>query len=372
MPQEKNFLAHRFKTKTKRWEIGSDFDWSEDILLSSPASFWLSDRYQLFSTATAGFLALKSLFPQRSTKPLRIHVPSFYCMSVVSKLQTVFEVCWYRDLPNESTPDFNTLKALPGDLVIAVNFFGIRRQQPWQYWQKEHPHAILIEDHTHDPFSLWAKNSKANYAIASLHKTLPIPDGGILWSPQHLDLPKPWGKQSPGAALRLMSMILKRAYLQGLAVNKEDYLSLSRDGQNKLDDPTNSVISVFTANTLKFLDVESLRQKRGANIRKFSDLTKNKPNPYWKPLFNHWERDIVPFNAIILCQSKRVRDALQKYLISHNIFAPIHWKQPYEGVSSKDLKAIALSEQILTIPMDWRYNADDIIWIREIIDNFAL
>ena len=355
----------------KRWEIGSDFDWSEEILISSPVSFWFPDKYQLFSTATASLLALKTVIPKLPGKPLRIHVPSFYCLSVVSKLQTVFEVCWYRDLPGESYPDFDTLKPSPGDLVIAVNLFGIKSQQPWQDWQQEHPNIILVEDHTHDPFSLWAKNSKADYATSSLRKTLPIPDGGILWSPKNLPLPQPFGKESPGAYKKLMGMVLKRSYLKGLPINKDDYLRLIRDAQDELDDETNSAISVFTNNFLLFLDVESFRQQRAANISKFINLTLNQNNSYWKPLFTNWEQGSVPFNGIIVCQSKTIRDALRKYLISNDIFAPIHWQQPDQGIVSNDSKAIALSSTILTIPTDQRYGEEDIIRIVEILNNFG-
>jgi hypothetical protein len=41
---------------------------------------------------------------------------------------------------------------------------------------------LLVEDHSHDPFSPWAVGSSADYAFCSLRKTLPVPDGGLLWS----------------------------------------------------------------------------------------------------------------------------------------------------------------------------------------------
>ena len=75
--------------------------------------------------------------------------------------------------------------------MLAVNFFGIRKGKAWQDWLSQHKDIILIEDHTHDPFSTWAQQSTAHYAMASLRKTLPIPDGAILWSPQKMSLPKP-------------------------------------------------------------------------------------------------------------------------------------------------------------------------------------
>jgi hypothetical protein len=354
----------------QRWEIGSDFDWSEKILMSSPSSFWMPNHYQLFSTTTASLLALKSLLQKQSKQRIRIHVPSFYCMSLVSKLQTVFEVHWYQDLPTKFAPDFNSLKVLPGDVVIAVNLFGIKTQQPWQEWQQQNQDVILIEDHTHDPVSNWAKNSTADYVVASLHKTLPIPDGGIFWSPKNLPLTKPFGHESPGAYKRLTSMILKHSYLNGLAVNKDDYLQLSIEGQNELDDETNSVVSAFTKNILNFLNLEKYRQQRASNISKFIQLNIKNPSLYWQPLFDSWSAETVPFNSIIICSNQQIRDSLRKYLISHNIFPAIHWRQPDQGVAFDDLDAIALSEKILTIPTDQRYNSEDIFRIFEILDNF--
>ena len=355
----------------KRWEIGSDFDWSEDLLMPSPSLFWLPKKYKLFSTATASILALKPLLQKKTTSALRIHIPSFYCMSLVGKLKTAFEVCCYRDLPYESHPDFTTIKAKPGDVVVAVNLFGIKSQKPWKTWQQENQNIILIEDHTHDPFSPWAKNTTADYAVSSLHKTLPIPDGGILWSPHNLPLPQPLGLESPGANRRLTSMILKRAYLDGMTINKEDYLSLSIDGQNQLEDETNSVISTFTRNVFPLLNVMKFRQQRADNISKFIHLSLTQPSLYWKPLFETWVEDNVPFNSIIVCQSQAIRDALRQYLISSNIFPAIHWLQPYKGVGFDEPDAIALSEKILTIPTDQRYDFADIFRIFEILNNFS-
>lgn len=355
----------------QRWEVGSDFDWSEQILMSSPTSFWMPNHYQLFSTTTASLLALKPLLQKQSQPRLRIHVPSFYCMSLVGKLKTAFEVHWYQDLPTTFTPDFNSLKVLPGDLVIAVNLFGIKNQQPWLDWQQQHENNILIEDHTHDPFSNWAKNSTADYAVASLHKTLPISDGGIFWSPRNLPLTKPFGKESPGAYKRLTSMILKHTYLRGLAVNKDDYLQLSIEGQNELDDENNSVVSAFTKNVLSFLNIEKYRQQRASNISKFIQLNIQNPSLYWQPLFESWSAETVPFNSIIICSTQQIRDSLRKYLISQNIFPAIHWRQPEQGVAFDDLDAIALSEKILTIPTDQRYDAADIFRIFEILNKFS-
>ena len=67
-------------------------------------------------------------------------------------------------------------------MVVGVNYFGVREAEPWQAW-RERTECILVEDHAHDPASAWATTSTADYAFSSLRKTLPVPDGAILWSP---------------------------------------------------------------------------------------------------------------------------------------------------------------------------------------------
>jgi hypothetical protein len=204
-----------------RWEVGSEFHWSTEYLLdsSSTSSSNLPQTYQLFATGSAILVALahQESFQKRK---LRLHLPSFFCMEVASRLSHYYEIHWYQDLPTNPSPNFSTLNPLSGDFVLAVNFFGVRDALSWQHWQKRNDNIFLIEDHTHDPFSTWARQSRSHYAIASLRKTLPLPDGAIVWSPQHLPLPLPAPAPSLGAAQKLTAMLMKQAYLEGRDICK--------------------------------------------------------------------------------------------------------------------------------------------------------
>ena len=84
------------------------------------------------------------------------------------------------------------------DVVLAVNYFGVRAGEPWQQWREKHA-CVLLEDHSHDPVSGWAQSSRADYAFSSLRKTMPVPDGAILWSPLGHPLPITADTEFPGA-----------------------------------------------------------------------------------------------------------------------------------------------------------------------------
>ena len=74
-------------------------------------------------------------------------------------------------------PRWETIGAGRGDAVLAVNFFGAGTGTGWAD-QRAAADWLLVEDHSHDPFSPWAVGSNADFAFSSLRKTLPVPDGG--------------------------------------------------------------------------------------------------------------------------------------------------------------------------------------------------
>ncbi|OUL35999.1 hypothetical protein BV372_08860 [Nostoc sp. T09] len=354
----------------KRWEVGSEFDWSNELVTVSASNSLLPEPYELFSTGTACLILLESLLNPSKINRLRLHIPSFLCMHFVGKLKKIFDICWYRDLPTQESPDFQSLNPLAGDLVLAVNLFGIRQGKLWQDWQSQHQDIILIEDHSHDPFSAWAQESKAHYAIASLRKTLPIPNGGMIWSPQKMSLPQAICAESSASYKKLTAMLLKQAYLGGANISKHIYRQLEIESEIELETDFNYAVSIFTSQILRSLNISEFRQKREINVKYFLNSSLIKNSPYWQPLFTSWPSGSVAFNSIIVCQSQEIRDALRNYLIAQNIFPAIHWQQTPEH-SSKDPLAIDLSNRILTIPTDQRYCLDDIAYISEKITDFS-
>jgi hypothetical protein len=354
----------------QRWEMGSEFDWSNEFLIQSASEPLLPNSHELFSTATAALLGISRLFQPNSGQRLRLHMPSFYCMKIAYRMQSVYEVIWYRDIPGQPGPDFDTLKPRSGDLVLAANLFGIRSGESWHQWIDHNDGVIVIEDHTHDPFSRWALQSNAHYAVASLRKTLPIPDGGIIWSPKSLKLPVASAPESTAANKRLTAMLLKRAYLSGVDIDKSLYRDLDVKSQDELFYDDCSSASFFTKNILNHLRISKFRSQRAENVKYFIDLSLANPHSSWTSLFTSWPTAGVPFNSIICCQTKQIRDSLQQHLIHENIFAPIHWPQPKMNITSNDFQAIELAETILTIPTDHRYSIDDVARVFEIISHF--
>lgn len=336
-----------------RWEVGSEFHWDEGALVDAGVDppVWLPVPHAMF---TSGSGALISLITQLHGHA-RLHLPSFFCMDVAEALASHVDLAWYRELPDGQGPHLGTLDAAPGDVVLAVNLFGRGHREPWDAWSCEHPLVTVIEDHTHDPLSGWARASNASYCLASLRKTLPVPDGAILWSARGEKLPSPDGGENTGAWLKLSAMLLKAAWLQGKGVSKSEFRSLQQAGEAGLlggaTEPT-----AITRVILPLLDVWRLRSVWADNVRALTESLPLQVGGAWRPL-THGAPDAVPFNVQLLCASEGTRDSLLAHLARNRIFAPVHWRQPRSGFTSGDDEAIECASRILTIPVDHRYRA---------------
>src|SRR5690606_7795309 len=105
----------------------------------------------------------------------RLLIPSYFCQDVAASFTRELPTEVYVDRPG-LRPDERAIATREGDAVLNVNLFGFRTAQ----WAFKLPGVAVIEDHTHDPWSAWAATSQADFAVASLRKTLPLPDGGVL------------------------------------------------------------------------------------------------------------------------------------------------------------------------------------------------
>jgi hypothetical protein len=337
-------------------EIGSEFHW-DPTALSDRASL-LPPRHKLFATGCGALTALLRRLAPRG----RLHLPSYFCMGVAEALSETVPIAWYRHLPGTG-PLWETLRPRPGDLVLAQNLFGRESGGTWTAWMRANPHTTVIEDHSHDPFGPWARKSTAPYAVASLRKTLPVPDGGLLWSPQDLPTPAPAGPQNPGSDLKLTAMLLKSAWLDGVPIPKDTFRTLQQRGEHVLLGST-APAAAATRVVLPLLDVERLRVAATANVRALLEALPADPD--WHVLTGG-SAEGAPFRLQLLCRDGRTRDGLLAHLAAHGIYAPVHWRQDRTGVWSGDEEAADLASRVLTLPVDHRCTPADLRRLTEVL-----
>lgn len=344
---------------TELWEVGSEFHWSHNYLVARDESPNITFPQGILFSRARG--ALTALIRMRGSKgnPARLHLPSYFCMDIAEYLATVCEIRWYRHFPGQPA-DFDTLSPTPGDMVLALNMFGAETGVDWQHWS-EHAQVCLIEDHSHDPLSAWAVSSRADYAFASLRKTLPIPDGALLWSPCNHSLPPTGPGYAVGANDKLSAMILKAAYIDGTAIVKDVFRSLQLKGEIKLDADCGAPAHEFTRAVLGNLDILGLRDQRAKNIQLFRNLLAQDPISGVDQVYLEIPKGCVLFNPILCFTSRIQRDSIRSGLAESGIFAPVHWSQELPGFTSGDPETIALASRLLTIPLDFRCTQEDVL-----------
>ena len=161
-------------------EFGSDFHYIDSFHKEGKR---LCDYYTSANYYADGRQALIHLYKSQGWE--RLWIPEYFCYDVIQSLKDAgLNLVFYTDLPDNSN-DCDTLFAIQKkglfrhtDAVLRVNYFGMRSYR----CTSELPVAV-VEDHTHDLLGDWSCKSTADWCVASLRKTLPIPEGGILWSP---------------------------------------------------------------------------------------------------------------------------------------------------------------------------------------------
>ena len=353
-------------SQNQPWEIGSEFHWTG--LPEGPFIPWPQPRVW-FASGHDAVLAIWYQYSSHSRSKTLL-VPDYFCPETTALWRRAgIRMHHYADDPRWPHPDWDTLSPMPGDLVLAVNYFGVRTGSAWQAWHGAHESVVLIEDHTHDPLSNWALNSKADYAFASLRKTFPVPDGALLWSPrQHPLPPEPQNQNWSGSALKFAAMIWKREYLASCKespATKDTFRDFQIEGEKMLSESRDLSISPWSRALLEAGFPKRWRQQREKNVRLFLDLMAGQNGI--KPLFVNWPTDHCPFNAVLMFPSETRREAFRSGLIAASIYPPIHW-MPMSEASTRSLD---LSRRILTIPLDQRYGSQDVHRIASILSNLG-
>jgi hypothetical protein len=338
--------------KEDRWEHGSDYHYPSDLSSSSSSS---SERWQPSNASYwhSGRDALRALI--RSTKPQRVLFPSFYCQDVYVAAAD-YDVVVYADGPTDASIDPSVLRA--GDLVVVTNTYGLRAESPLPSPPAD---VIVVEDHTHDPISSWAKTSTAHYAFASLRKWFPLPDGGVLWSPIHrnsVESPPDLSDESSRVTLdRLTGMLQKARFLVGENVDKPAFRALSIRGEEHIGRSREpQPMSPIARALLDLFPSDAWRAARQKNHAAF--VAACEPSSQFR-ILSTTDVALTPYCVVLECDSHATREAMRAHLVKQRIYPAVLW--PMDGALLPGIPDahLDLSKRALCIHCDHRYTSGE-------------
>ena len=285
-------------------------------------------------------------------------LPSYFCQQVIQAVaDTGIELAIYPDSPLTAELDLSIIDEQPGDAVLVVNYFGLRTAEDVSI--PDEFRAEVIEDHTHAPTSAWACASEADFCFASLRKLYPLADGGALWSPRGHDLP---GSPQVTAALqlgaleKLSGMLLKRLYLEGHAIAKQDFRPILESGEDRL---MGSEISSITPLSRRALAAFPLSLWETIQMRNFQALVDQLPKMRGFRVLEPSSSTSVPFSAFCVFDRIEECNRVRTALIADRIYPSRLWpldEPQLEGVPEEHSR---LSQRSFSIPVDMRYEAAD-------------
>lgn len=335
---------------SKPWEHGSELTLRFPLAVDAPSeSPWSTESRYYGSGRDALRHLVRHGVAIRGWK--RLLVPFYFCQYVVRALQGEIAVDGYLDLPTFAEAAQRRIQTESGDVVLNSNTFGLRDHS----WSLELDGVDIIEDHTHDPWSLWAQESRADYAIASLRKTLPLPDGGVLWSPRGNSLPDQpaiTSERQHASERKLASQLLKTLYLAGHPIEKADFRALSTAAEAGIASGDVSGMPPATLSLLKALPVARWRAQRKANFRQVLDTLSNASAEVLRPRPN-----AVAFSIALLLSSREHREEIRTKLVGQGVYSAVLWDLTNPALKDMPKAAQALSDRCLVIACDYRYNA---------------
>ncbi len=352
-------------------DIGSIFplyekDYSKTFQKNSPL---VKDRV-LVSLARESFSLIADLHQNLSKHVL---IPAYTCQTCITPFLEKGWNCKFYPITKDLRIDTIGLKSLCKDfqpsIVVVHPYYGMDLSNvEVDALQSLHDDGILlVKDDTQCIFTTQKLNF-IDYTIGSYRKWFPIPDGGFIQSSNNLSVTF---KEDPENNLfydfQTYSMYLRGIYFKsGDERVKQISISLNKKAVALVE---NSIkvhrMSDFSATILSNENLESNIMSRNTNFRYLSSHIVN--NEFLSSVYHELPDQIIaPLYFPIYVKN---RTDLQKVLAQNHIYAPILWKVELEDVLiNNDIADIY--DQILVIPIDQRYDINDMKKIANTINSY--
>ena len=301
-------------------------------------------------------------------KTAKILCPAYSCWSMIAPFEfTGWCVVYYRLNPDLTIDEDYLEKLLPAvkpDAILTMNYYGsastISAVQVVKAFNEE---ITVIEDFSHCTFSLdWIYNELVDFYVTSIRKSVGVCDGALVLSK------KPTNKQYIDAGapdfgeLRLDAQRMKGRYGVTKSLDEKDvFLAKLRQGEAMIDKLSGvHPISEVSMKMLETINGEEIAFARRENMKHLWNLLQ------WDvKMIPGLERSFrgAPFSLPILVDN---RDEVQKELAKKGVYAPVLWPIDEQARRVCEVSSY-VSDHMLSLPIDQRYDWDDIEDISRIV-----
>lgn len=287
-------------------------------------------------------------------------MPAYCCWSMSAPFEKVgWKVVYYR-LNTDLTVDMSYMDILLEEYrpsaVLTMNFFGIASTCQAVNRIKELDSSItVIEDFSHCTFSIKdIFNERVDYYVSSIRKSVGVCDGSIILSREKLCVSvNPYTEGFSDSRVTAQSLKGQYAYSKS-EEEKQIFLSMLRNGEEILNqfDAVHAISPIATS-MLGLINGATIAYARRENMKHLVSLLKGKVR---MPENMHLSYDGAPFSLPIVVNDQAL---IQKKLAENGVYAAVLWPLSEEAGRVCE-NSLYFSEHMLSIPIDQRYNWDDI------------
>ena len=257
--------------------------------------------------------------------------------------------------------------------MVLIHYFGFVQADVIAYIRKHQLSLIIIEDISHALFTradagiAWGD---ADVTVASLRKLLPLPDGGYAVFNDAVDLSLLSCRTSFGhlssVSCRFVGSLLKAIWLRYPVFSKSVFRCFFQWGEEWVNAyPKPAPMSVLSRFLLKRFDWSECVRRRQRNYAFLACKLKGLPGV--QMLYPNLPAGVCPLGLPILCGD---RDKLATHLIDNRIYSPVHWELPDSVERREFADAWFVSDRILTLPIDQRYDLKDMSRIADVMASY--
>lgn len=345
-----------------RTEIGSDFALDMGDFLAHPQAWGVFGQFSTGSRlcTDSGRTALRLGLRELGMRPgHRLLTPAYMCGTVLQALREEGIMPVFYGVDQAFNLEIREPACDAVDAVLVPDYFGVRSRYYEELSRRlVSDGRVVIRDISHSLLApLQRSHQERCVYIASLRKTLPIPDGGLMLGEGNLSafFGSLVESDSPHATVRAAAMLVKAIYSACPGSERPPFRDRFLEAERLLDGSrVLGRISAVSDSLLPFLNVGFFASARRRNFIDLLEMSTDWP-PEVVPVCSVLEVEDVPLGFPVLCSQ---RDSLRTFLMDRRIYPPIHWPIPDE-VSAEYPLSRHISRRILTIPCDHRYNADD-------------
>ncbi len=326
-------------------------------------------NYSLFNTGRSVIEVLLRQLSMEKGRSIDLWLPAFCCSSIYEAANRAGVDIYFYPIEKDMSLLEQTLKNLTltaNSVFYCIQFFGVPLSpniiEIFQQWKKNG--IVIIEDITLAALSSQSfRFGFGDYILASLRKWVEIPDGAILVTKEKMSKFDKGSAANDYSLYYFVAQLMKTCYLKDKSLNKQDFLDFSKRGMESLfSDYEIREMSLISQRLFPNIDIE-----RVVNIRKknYSILYEKLQEISGIKAFVEPTDDLVPLGMVIACEH---RDSLINYLISHDIYCNIHWRQ--NQATERFEETSWLAEHCITIPCDQRYNEEHMQYIVDVLKDW--